>query len=83
MEFFQAFQDLHNMLGIFGHAPQVDKDIIYVDKHKSHHLSWTEHDEITCPPAPQYRQIWISLLCRSTEHSEGNPQSPGMGQRCS
>lgn len=33
-QFSQVFQDLHNLLAIFSHAPGVDKDNINVDKHK-------------------------------------------------
>jgi len=34
VEFSQAFQDLLNVVAMFGHAQGIDKDIIDVDEHK-------------------------------------------------
>ncbi len=35
MDFSQAFQDVRNMVAMFGHAPGVDENVINVDEEKS------------------------------------------------
>ncbi len=34
MVFSQAFQDLRNVVAMFGHTPGVDQDLIYVDEYE-------------------------------------------------